>query len=121
MRLAANLIISMQSSTHIKGIMPMASELLKLAAEIVSSHASMTELTPKALILEIKAVYGVLAALDDEVVAPAAKAPVARSPKVRPVKTVKMVESPEAKAIQNEEGLAVNEPDYLEFMGSREG
>lgn len=42
----------------------MPSELLKLTAEIVVSHASMTELTPEELVGEIKAVYSVLASLD---------------------------------------------------------
>jgi len=41
----------------------MASEVLKLTAQIVMSHASMTELTPTELIAEIKEIYGVLASL----------------------------------------------------------
>jgi predicted transcriptional regulator len=96
----------------------MASEILKLTTEIVISHVSMTELTSKELVKEIKEVYRLLASLEGEVAAPATMAPVARSPKARPVK---MVESPEAKAIEAKEGLVFNEPDYLEFMGSREG
>jgi hypothetical protein len=96
----------------------MASEILKLTAEIVMSHTSMTELTPKELVAEIKQIYQVLASLEDEVVAPETMAKVPRDTKPRPVK---MVESPEAKAVQNEEGLDLRDPDYMEFMESREG
>ena len=53
----------------------MATEVLKLTAQIVSSHASMSELTPKELVEEIKEVYNLLAALEPEVAAPAAAAP----------------------------------------------
>jgi predicted transcriptional regulator len=42
----------------------MASEELKLMAQIVMSHASMSELTPEELVDEIKAVYEVLTSLD---------------------------------------------------------
>ena len=42
----------------------MASEALKLAAQIVMSHASMTELTPKELVEELKEVYSILTALE---------------------------------------------------------
>lgn len=42
----------------------MASEVLKLTAQIVISHASMSELTPKELVEEIKEIYGVLASLE---------------------------------------------------------
>jgi predicted transcriptional regulator len=42
----------------------MASEVLKLTAQIVMSHASMSELTPEELVEEIKEVYGVLIALE---------------------------------------------------------
>lgn len=42
----------------------MASEVLKLTAQIVMSHASMSELTPEELVEEIKEVYGVLSALE---------------------------------------------------------
>ena len=96
----------------------MASEILTLTAQIVMSHASMTELTPKELVAEIKQVYQVLASLEEEVAATETLAKVPRDPKTRPVK---MVESPEAKAIQNEEGLDLGDPDYMEFMESREG
>jgi predicted transcriptional regulator len=118
MRLASNLIKSIKSTTKNKGPIPMASEILKLTTEIVISHASTTELTSKELVQEIMEVYRVLASLEGEVVAPASMAPVARTPKARPVK---MVESPEAKAIEAKDGLAFNERDYLEFMASREG
>jgi predicted transcriptional regulator len=42
----------------------MASEELKLTAQIVMSHASMSELTPQELIDEIKGVYDMLASLE---------------------------------------------------------
>ena len=41
----------------------MAIEVLKLTAQIVMSHVSMTELTPTELITEIKEIYEVLASL----------------------------------------------------------
>jgi predicted transcriptional regulator len=96
----------------------MASEILKLTTDIVISHASMTELTPKELIKVIKKVYGVLASLEDEVVTPVSMAPKTRYPKPP---SVKMVESPEAKVIEDKEGPVVGDPDYMEFMESREG
>ncbi|MHB8068047.1 MAG: MucR family transcriptional regulator [Desulfobaccales bacterium] len=94
----------------------MASEVLNLTAQIVMAHASVTELSPRELLQEIKEVYRVLASFPGE--AAAAPAPVARPRKRR---ARKMVESPEAKAIENEEGPAVGDPDYMEFMSSREG
>jgi len=42
----------------------MASEALKLTAQIVISHASMSELTPKELVDEIKEVYQLLTSLE---------------------------------------------------------
>ena len=42
----------------------MATEALKLTAQIVISHASMSELTPKELVDEIKGIYNVLAAIE---------------------------------------------------------
>ena len=42
----------------------MASEILKLTTEIVVSHASMSELTPKQLVEEIKEVYNTLSSLE---------------------------------------------------------
>ncbi len=44
--------------------MLMATEALKLTAQIVISHASMSELTPKELVDEIKEIYGVLASIE---------------------------------------------------------
>ena len=96
----------------------MASEVLTLTAQIVGSHASMTELTTKELVKEIKEVYGILASLEAQVVVPEAAAPIARSRKTR---SAKMLESPVAKAIENEDGPVLGDPDYMEFMESREG
>jgi predicted transcriptional regulator len=48
----------------------MTSEILKLTAQIVTSHASMSELTPKELIEEIKEVYTLLTSLEGGVVLP---------------------------------------------------
>ena len=42
----------------------MATEVLKLTAQIVISHASMSELTPKELVDEIKGIYNVLSSLE---------------------------------------------------------
>ncbi len=42
----------------------MATEVLKLTAQIVISHASMSELTPKELVEEIKEIYTVLSSLE---------------------------------------------------------
>ena len=42
----------------------MATEALKLTAQIVISHASMSELTPKELVDEIKDIYNVLTAIE---------------------------------------------------------
>jgi predicted transcriptional regulator len=96
----------------------MSSEILNLTAQIVISHASMTELTPKELVAEIKSIHGALASLKCEVEIPEPKVPVTRQRKPR---KVKMKESPEAKAVENAEGLPVGDPDYMEFMESREG
>ena len=96
----------------------MPSEVLNLTAQIVISHASMTELTPKELVKEIKVIYRVLASLEAEMVVPETMAPV---PRPRKTRAVKMVESPMAKAIEDEEGPVVGDPDYMEFMESREG
>jgi predicted transcriptional regulator len=96
----------------------MASEILKLAAQIVISHASMTELAPGELVAEIEQVYRVLASLEGEVAAPETMTKVPRAAKPR---TAKIAVSPEAKAIQNKEGLDLGDPDYMEFMESREG
>ena len=48
----------------------MASEVLKLTAQIIMSHASMSELSPTELVEEIKELYNVLAALEGEGVVP---------------------------------------------------
>jgi predicted transcriptional regulator len=96
----------------------MASEILTLTAQIVIAHASMTELTAKELVEAIKGVHGLLVSLESSVVVPEPKAPVTRQRKPRPVK---MKESPEAEAVENKEGLPVGDPDYMEFMESREG
>ena len=96
----------------------MPSETLNLTAQIVISHASMTELTPKELVAEIKAIHDVLVALESEVAAPEPKPKVTRQRKPR---SVKMKISPEAKAVQDEEGPSVGDPNYMEFMSSREG
>ncbi|MGP8051395.1 MAG: MucR family transcriptional regulator [Desulfobaccales bacterium] len=42
----------------------MATEILKLTAEVVISHASMTELSTQELVDEIKEIYGVLSCLE---------------------------------------------------------
>ena len=49
----------------------MASELLKLTAQIVISHASMSELTPKELVEEIKDLYKLFSSLEGEIAAEA--------------------------------------------------
>jgi hypothetical protein len=98
----------------------MPSEMLNLTAQIVISHASMTELTPKELVAEIKTIHNILVFLDKESddVAPESKPKVIRQYKPR---KIKMKESLEAKAVENEGGLPVGDPDYMEFMESREG
>ncbi len=53
----------------------MASEVLKLTAQIVISHASMTEMSPQELLDEIKEVYNALAALEGGAVMLEAPAP----------------------------------------------
>ena len=47
----------------------MASEVLKLTAQIVISHASMSELTPKELVEEIKDIHSLLSSLEGELLA----------------------------------------------------
>jgi predicted transcriptional regulator len=42
----------------------MATEIMKLTAEIIISHASMSELSPQQLVEEIKEVYNTLASLE---------------------------------------------------------
>ncbi len=48
----------------------MATEILKLTAQIVISHASMSELTPKELVEEIKELYTLLSSLEGGLVLP---------------------------------------------------
>jgi predicted transcriptional regulator len=50
----------------------MASDLLKLTADIVSSHVSMTELSPKELVDEIKCIHALLSSFDGGPEAPVA-------------------------------------------------
>jgi predicted transcriptional regulator len=50
----------------------MASDVLKLTADIVSSHVSMTELTPKELVDEIKCIHALLSSFDGGSEAPVA-------------------------------------------------
>jgi len=48
----------------------MATEILKLTAQIVISHASMSELSPKELVDELKDVYHLLSSLEGGLVLP---------------------------------------------------
>ena len=48
----------------------MATEVLKLTAQIVISHASMSELTPKELVEEIKDIYNTLTGLESGLALP---------------------------------------------------
>jgi predicted transcriptional regulator len=68
----------------------MTTEVLKLTAQIVISHTSLSELTPKELVDEIRDVYNVLAALEageavPEVAVVAEKAPEAKLVKKPPI------------------------------------
>ena len=99
----------------------MASELLNLTAQIVISHAAVTQLTSKELLQEIKEVYGVLTSLAKDLEVPETKTPVKRPRKPRAVKARKMAESPEVKAILDEEKPPFEDQDYVEFMADREG
>lgn len=96
----------------------MPSKNLNLTAQIIVSHASMRELTPKVLIMAIKGLYAALVSLDAEDIVPETKPAVTQQRKPR---KVKMKESPLAKAVEDEEKLPVGDPDYMEFMESREG
>jgi predicted transcriptional regulator len=53
----------------------MATEILKMTAEIIISHASMSELSTQELVEEIKDVYNVLSSLDGGAVIPESMAP----------------------------------------------
>ena len=96
----------------------MASEILKLTAQIVISHASNRKLMPKELVAVIKGLYPTIGLLVDEDAVPKPKASVTRRRKTR---SVKMAVSPEAKAVSEKEAPAVGDPNYMEFMESREG
>ncbi|MFZ5447793.1 MAG: MucR family transcriptional regulator [Thermodesulfobacteriota bacterium] len=96
----------------------MAGEILNLTAQIVISHASVTKLTRKELLAEIKAIHNVLVSLERETAIPEPKPKVARQ---RQPRKVKMKMSSEAKEIQDKEGPVVGDPEYMEFMESREG
>ena len=96
----------------------MASEVMRLTAQIVMSHASMTELTPAELIEEIKEVYGALVLLESKALAPEPEPKKTRPRKSRKVK-VKM--SPEAVSVRNKEGSEPGDPNYMDFMEHREG
>jgi hypothetical protein len=101
-----------------EGRLAMASEVMKLTAQIVMSHASMTELTPQQLIEEIKKIHGVLVSLESEIATPEPRPKMARPRKPR---RVKMEISEEAKSVRDMAGAAVGDPDYLDFMEHREG
>jgi len=64
----------------------MASEVLKLTAEIVISHASMTELSPEQLVEEIREVYNVLSSLEGGAVI--------EEPFMEPAQEVEVVKKP---------------------------
>ena len=53
----------------------MAKEILRLTAEVVISHASITELSTQELVDEIKDIYNVLASLEGGAVIPESMAP----------------------------------------------
>lgn len=65
----------------------MGTEILKLTAQIVISHASMSELTSKELVDEIKEIYNVLATLESgETVVEAAAGVAEKGPEAEVVK-----------------------------------
>jgi predicted transcriptional regulator len=65
----------------------MATEVLKLTAQIVISHSSMSELTPKELVDEIKEIYNVLSSLESgEALAEAAAGAAEKMPEAELVK-----------------------------------
>ena len=94
----------------------MASEVMRLTAQIVMSHASMTELTSAQLMEEIKEIYGCLVSLEGKAVAPEPKPKKTRKPR-----KVKVKMSREAVSVRNMEGSEPGEPDYQDFMEHREG
>ncbi|MGA8139531.1 MAG: MucR family transcriptional regulator [Desulfobaccales bacterium] len=100
----------------------MASEILKLSAAIVTSHASMTELSTTELVKEIKEVFSALSSLAEEpATSETAGSRAAPTRKQGRPKRAEFVESPEAKAVEVTEGPVIGDPDYMEFMESREG
>ncbi len=100
----------------------MASEILKLSAAIVTSHASLTELSTTELVKEIKEVFSALSSLAGEAAAPEiAGGRDAPTRKPGRPKRVKLVESPDAQAVEVPEGPVIGDPDYIEFMADREG
>jgi len=54
----------------IKEAIPMATEIIKITAQIVTSHVSMSELSPQELVDEIKDIYNVLSSLEGGEVIP---------------------------------------------------
>ena len=64
----------------------MASEVLKLTAQIVMSHASMTELTPTELVEELKEIYSVLTSLEGGEAVEAVTPPIGGEPVTETVK-----------------------------------
>jgi predicted transcriptional regulator len=53
----------------------MATEIIKITAQIVTSHVSMSELSPQELVDEIKDIYNVLSSLEGGAVIPEIMAP----------------------------------------------
>jgi predicted transcriptional regulator len=68
-----------------KGDIHMATEILKLTAEIIISHASMSELSTQELVDEIKEVYNVLVSLEGGAVIPETMVP-EKAPEVEGVR-----------------------------------
>jgi predicted transcriptional regulator len=58
------------SRLTIKEAIPMATEIIKITAQIVTSHVSMSELSPQELVDEIKDIYNVLSSLEGGEVIP---------------------------------------------------
>ena len=69
----------------------MPSEILKLTTEIVTAHASLTELTPEQLIQEIKDIHSALASLDGEISEKAEKTAGVKKPSAKDVVKAKYV------------------------------
>ena len=97
----------------------MASEISQFdRPELSAPHASMTESPPEDRCRKLRQFYrcpgcsgrGDCRAGDHN----------PRPPPPKPRK-VKMVESPEAKAVEDKTRVPVGDPDYIEFLESREG